>query len=113
MPRPANGKIDKKKLPKVENVPEQREYEAPANETEEFFCRLFAEVLGVDGIGATDDFFACGGTSLSATSVMIRATEEKLSADLRRRIQIQNAPCACGSVFQNRRRQRTDICRHV
>ena len=87
MPLTANGKIDKKKLPKVENVPEQREYEAPANETEEFFCRLFAEVLGVDGIGATDDFFACGGTSLSATSVMIRATEE-------------NYPLTYGDVFK-------------
>ena len=76
MPLTANGKVDKKKLPKVENAPEHKEYEAPANEVEEFFCRLFEEVLGVEGIGATDDFFACGGTSLSATSVMIRATEE-------------------------------------
>ena len=87
MPLTANGKIDKKKLPKVENVPEHKDYEAPANETEEFFCKLFSEVLGVDGIGATDDFFACGGTSLSATSVMIRATEE-------------NYPLSYGDVFK-------------
>ncbi len=87
MPLTANGKIDKKKLPKVENAPEHSEYEAPANETEEFFCNLFQEVLGLDAIGATDDFFACGGTSLSATSIMIRATEE-------------NYPISYGDVFK-------------
>ncbi|MBO4337410.1 MAG: amino acid adenylation domain-containing protein, partial [Lachnospiraceae bacterium] len=79
MPLTANGKIDKKKLPKVENTPEHTEYETPANETEELFCRLFEEVLGIDTVGATDDFFACGGTSLSATSIMIRANEENYS----------------------------------
>ena len=76
MPLTANGKVDKKRLPKVENAPEHKEYEAPANETEKYFCRLFAEVLDVPEIGATDDFFACGGTSLSATSIMIKATED-------------------------------------
>ena len=87
MPLTPNGKIDKKKLPKVEAVPEHKEYEAPQNETEKFFCRLFEEVLEVDGIGATDDFFACGGTSLSATSIMIRASEE-------------NYPLSYGDVFK-------------
>lgn len=87
MPLTANGKIDKKRLPKVENAPEHTEYEAPANETEEFFCGLFKEVLGVEGIGVTDDFFACGGTSLSATSIMIRASEE-------------NYPLTYGDVFK-------------
>ncbi len=87
MPLTANGKIDKKKLPKVENAPEHNDYEAPANETEKYFCDLFREVLGVDGIGATDDFFACGGTSLSATSIMIRASED-------------NYPLTYGDVFK-------------
>ncbi len=87
MPLTANGKVDKKRLPKVENAPEHTEYEAPANELEEFFCDLFKEVLGVEVIGATDDFFACGGTSLSATSIMIRATEE-------------NYPLSYGDVFK-------------
>ena len=87
MPLTVNGKIDKKKLPKVEAAPEHKEYEVPQNETEEFFCRLFQEVLEVDGIGATDDFFACGGTSLSATSIMIRASEE-------------NYPLSYGDVFK-------------
>ena len=87
MPLTANGKIDKKKLPKVEAAPVQKEYEAPANEAEAFFCRLFQEVLDAPGIGATDDFFACGGTSLSATSIMIRATEE-------------NYPLTYGDVFK-------------
>lgn len=87
MPLTVNGKIDKKKLPKVEYVPDHRAYEAPEGEAEQFFCKLFGEVLDVDGIGATDDFFACGGTSLTATSVMIKAGEG-------------NYPISYGDVFK-------------
>ena len=87
MPLTANGKIDKKKLPAVEKAPSQTEYVPPENETEQFFCELFRDVLGAERIGATDDFFACGGTSLTATSVMIRASEA-------------NYPMTYGDVFK-------------
>ncbi len=74
IPVTPNGKTNVKALPDPE-LTESGEYEAPVNEAEGFFCKLFAEILGLDKVGATDDFFSIGGTSLAVTSVMIKATE--------------------------------------
>ena len=76
MPLTKNGKIDKKKLPKVEFVPDEAEYVEPANEIEKNFCRWFAEVLSMEKVSATGNFFELGGTSLSASVIAINAAEE-------------------------------------
>jgi len=70
MPLNTNGKIDKKALPETTVVFEEAEYVEPANELEKFFCEVFAKVLKREKIGATDNFFKIGGTSLSATKVV-------------------------------------------
>ena len=74
IPVTPNGKTNLKALPDPE-VLDSGEYVAPINEAEEFFCGLFQKVLGVEKVGATDDFFSIGGTSLAVTGVMIDATE--------------------------------------
>ena len=53
----------------------QRTYEAPRTPTEEAVAAVWAEVLGRDGIGVTDDFFEIGGHSLLATQIMSRLRE--------------------------------------
>ncbi len=74
MPMTANGKTDIKVLP--DPVPVSLgEYVAPANETEEFFCEAFRKTLSLDRVGATDNFFEIGGTSLIVTSVVLAASE--------------------------------------
>ncbi|MBB5336290.1 non-ribosomal peptide synthetase [Pectinatus brassicae] len=75
-PLTANGKIDKKQLPDVECNIVKRSYEAPQNSVEAKFCDIFAEVLKQDKIGINDDFFALGGTSLSASKVAMAAMNE-------------------------------------
>ncbi len=75
IPVTPNGKTNVKALPDPELV-ESGEYEPPANDTEEFFCKLFGEIVGLDKVGANDDFFSIGGTSLAVTSVMIKANEQ-------------------------------------
>jgi thioester reductase-like protein len=50
-----------------------REYVAPANDTEALFCRIFSEILAMDKIGVNDSFFELGGTSLMVTRVIIEA----------------------------------------
>lgn len=78
MPITANGKTDTKRLP--DPVPVSLgEYVAPANKTEEFFCESFKKVLKLDRVGATDDFFEIGGTSLIVTSVVLDASENGFS----------------------------------
>ncbi len=74
MPMTANGKTDIKLLP--DPVPVSLgEFVAPANATEEFFCESFKKALKLDRVGATDDFFEIGGTSLIVTSVVLDASE--------------------------------------
>ena len=74
MPMTANGKTDIRMLP--DPVPVSLgEYAAPANETEAFFCEAFKNTLKLDRVGATDNFFEIGGTSLIVTSVVLAASE--------------------------------------
>lgn len=74
MPMTPNGKTDVKQLP--DPVPVTLgEYVAPANETEAFFCEAFKKALKLERVGATDNFFEIGGTSLIVTSVVLEASE--------------------------------------
>ncbi|WP_232330813.1 condensation domain-containing protein, partial [Nocardia fusca] len=70
LPLNANGKLDRRALP--EPVFEVQEFRAPSTPIEEIVANTFAEVLGVDRVGADDDFFALGGNSLIATQVAAR-----------------------------------------
>ncbi|MGX8703550.1 MAG: AMP-binding protein, partial [bacterium] len=75
LPQTANGKTDLKALP--EPVPVSLgAYVAPANETEAFFSETFRKVLNLEKVGATDDFFDIGGTSLVVTSIVLAAEEK-------------------------------------
>jgi amino acid adenylation domain-containing protein len=63
LPLTANGKVDRRRLPEVELTSSARS-EAPGSETEELVAGIWREVLGVDRVGAQDNFFALGGHSL-------------------------------------------------
>ena len=74
MPMTPNGKINRKVLP----VPEMKratEYEAPVGEMEELFCSIFSDVLKIKEVGATDNFFEIGGTSINAIKVIVEASK--------------------------------------
>lgn len=73
MPLTVNGKIDKKRLPVIQAAVTERAYIAPSTELEKEFCDKFAEILKLEKVGATDDFFEIGGTSLSATRIAMYA----------------------------------------
>ena len=73
IPLNQNQKVNRKALPTPVMQASDREYVAPANDTEALFCRIFSEVLSMDKVGANDSFFDMGGTSLMVTRVIIEA----------------------------------------
>ena len=77
IPLNVNQKVDRKALP--EAVPTSMdEYIAPVGETEKSLCAIFAEILGMEKVGATDSFFDLGGSSLMVTNVMVSAEKQGL-----------------------------------
>ncbi|MEN0053347.1 MAG: amino acid adenylation domain-containing protein, partial [Mucilaginibacter sp.] len=66
LPLTLNGKIDKRALPEPDMRSEAVEYVAPKNDKESTLCQLWQEVLGLDRIGITDEFFRLGGNSILA-----------------------------------------------
>ncbi|MCP4654560.1 MAG: AMP-binding protein, partial [bacterium] len=72
LPLNANGKLDREALPEPDWGAGEREYVAPRTPAEERLAEIWAEVLGIDRVGAEDSFFELGGHSLLATQVMSR-----------------------------------------
>lgn len=71
VPLTVNRKVDKKALPKPEL--QKAEFIAPVTEAEKAFCNIFSEILGIEKVGAEDDFFDLGGNSISAMKVVLAA----------------------------------------
>ncbi|MEN9865680.1 MAG: hypothetical protein RL748_1270, partial [Pseudomonadota bacterium] len=74
-PLTPNGKVDRKALPEPDTSASQAHHVAPRTDMEHALCALWQEVLGVERVGITDDFFRLGGHSLSATRLMARINQ--------------------------------------
>ncbi|WP_344786239.1 amino acid adenylation domain-containing protein, partial [Gordonia caeni] len=75
------GKIDRKALPEPEFGVLEVEWSAPDGEAEEKVAAIFAEILDVENVSATQSFFDVGGNSLSAMRVVARVGDS-LGVDL-------------------------------
>ncbi|EEF26830.1 antibiotic synthetase, putative [Ricinus communis] len=72
MPLNANGKIDRKALPRPENTNTHRDGEPPRGEQERMLAQVWSEVLGVKDVFRNDHFFEIGGHSLLAIAMTTR-----------------------------------------
>lgn len=73
MPLTFNGKIDIKALPPPQNFNKllERKYVEPRNKTEKIIKKIWEKILDQDNISITDNFFDLGGSSLSASKVLV------------------------------------------
>lgn len=69
LPTTANGKIDKTRLPRPHSL--EAAYITPETDAEIAIAAAFAQVLGLEKVGADADFFSLGGDSLAATAISI------------------------------------------
>ncbi|MCS7477866.1 amino acid adenylation domain-containing protein [Umezawaea endophytica] len=78
LPVTPNGKIDRAALPDPDfgGLVSGRE---PVTEVEQALCALFAEVLGLERVGADDSFFQLGGDSLLSMQLAARAHRDGIA----------------------------------
>ncbi|MFB7270063.1 amino acid adenylation domain-containing protein [Streptomyces sp. NPDC056244] len=72
LPTLSNGKLDRRALP-APDFTAVLSGRAPRTPREKLLCPVFAEVLGLERVGAEDDFFALGGDSIMAMRLVSRA----------------------------------------
>src|SRR5919198_3391488 len=71
------GKIDRPALPQAEpDEAEQVEHVPPSTLTEKLVAAIFETILGRERVGANDNFFSLGGTSLQAARAVLQLREQ-------------------------------------
>lgn len=82
LPVTHNGKIDRKKLLDMQPAPDESiGMVAPSNATEEKLAGIWKEVLELEHVGVTQDFFQAGGDSLQAIR-LLSLIREHFTADI-------------------------------
>jgi len=94
------GKIDLRALPQPDwgRAGSVDRYVPPTSETEKRLAEIWEEVLKLDRVGSTDDFFDLGGHSLLAVRVINRI-EEALNVRVPIRIQFERPTIAELALF--------------
>jgi len=74
LPLTPSGKLDRFRLPAPSQTDfaARAEHEAPQSELESRLADLWQQVLGLDRVGRSDNFFSVGGNSLKSIQVLVR-----------------------------------------
>ncbi len=97
LPLTPHGKVDRKALARIAPAPEviaaSGRQRTPRTPTEVAVAAIWSELLGIEGIGAADDFFALGGHSLLAAR-LTALVQARLGVELPLRVIFREATVA-------------------
>ena len=79
-PLNANGKLNRRALPKPNTDDFRSDYVPPSNEIEEKLCHAMEKVLNLRRVGIHDDFYEMGGDSLASMEMIMQSGLSDLNA---------------------------------
>lgn len=100
LPRLPNGKLDRSALPRPAVPDNAAEPVAPKPGLETDLAAIWARVLGHEGIGREDNFFAIGGDSILAIQVVAQAREAGINLSPRDLFQYGNLAALAGAASE-------------
>ena len=84
LPVTSNGKIDKKKLSRIEPDRDKAAVnKMPRNETEKLLANVWQEVLVTENIGINDNYFELGGDSIKAIQILMRLKKYGIKLEMK------------------------------
>ncbi|MFD3522121.1 amino acid adenylation domain-containing protein [Streptomyces sp. NPDC058653] len=72
-PLTPSGKVDRAALPAPERTADSENYVAPRTEDERVLAEIWADVLDIERVGVTDNFYELGGDSILGIKVVAKA----------------------------------------
>ncbi|WP_280189656.1 non-ribosomal peptide synthetase [Nocardia gipuzkoensis] len=83
LPLTSSGKLDRRALPDPDpHLVDAEGSRPPRTDSERTLAAIWTTVLGIDGIGVDDNFFAIGGDSIRSLEVIARARAHGIALDL-------------------------------
>ncbi len=108
LPLTPNGKIDRRALEaKVPTSAARAPHRAPGTPKEIAVAEVWSELLGVESVGALDDFFALGGHSLMAARLAARL-RDRLGVEMPLRVIFEEPTVALQAAWIEVELRRTD-----
>ncbi|MGY4490641.1 amino acid adenylation domain-containing protein [Pseudomonas sp. TE3610] len=96
MPLTANGKLDRKALPVIEQAAGERL--APRTPQEQLLAEVWADVLKVPAVGVNENFFELGGDSILSLQIIARARRRGLKLSSRQIFEMQTIEQLAASI---------------
>ena len=89
LPRNANGKLDRSRLPVPDRTGRRRAFVAPRGSVETVLAEIWEELLSIRPVGIEDNFFELGGDSILSIQMVGRARQRGIVVTARQMIENQ------------------------
>ncbi|MFI6579580.1 amino acid adenylation domain-containing protein [Embleya sp. NPDC050493] len=88
-PLTPSGKVDRAALPAPERIADAEDYVAPRTDDERVLAEVWADVLDIDRVGVTDNFYELGGDSILGIKVVAKARAAGVSISAKALFRLQ------------------------